>query len=818
MPLRRIFGSLVLCFIITGSLHAQWRSIGDLEAYTLEGNKVTLTSGSSSVQITVLKSDLIRVRLAPNGRFQPDQSWAVVKTHWPIVQPEVKTTESDIRIATSELVMIVKKKPLRLTFLDRDGTILNRDDEARGMCWDGAAVRVWKEMPETENYYGFGEKAGALNRKFKHMTMWNSDIPAYKADTDPLYQTIPFFYGLDRGAAYGIFFDNSSWSSFDMGKEFPDRYSFGALGGELNYYFFSGPSPRKILERFTELVGRAPLPPRWSLAYQQCRWSYYPESRVRKLASDFRSKRIPCDVIYLDIDYMEGYRIFTWSKKDFPHPKSMISDLARDGFKIAVIVDPGIKVDSLYHAYRSGLSGDHFLKYPDGKTYVGKVWPGACAFPDFSKATTRAWWGKNFEVLTEAGVRGFWNDMNEPSVFDVPSKTVELNVIHDDNGLKTPHTKNHNTYGLLMTRATYEGVRGLRPGERPFVLTRASYAGGQRYSAAWTGDNISSWEHLEMAVPVMLNLSISGQPFVGTDIGGFVGSPDGELYARWLQLGVFSPLMRTHTEWGSKDQEPWSYGPTYENINKATIELRYKLLPYIYDAMAQASATGVPPMRPLAFEYPDVVGFLTEGTQFMFGDDLLIAPVLWPGATNREVRLPKGGWYDYWSGKKYEGNTSVTVGAPINRIPIFVKAGAILPMQQVLQYSDQAPIDPLTLTFYPTDSSSSEYYEDDGHSFAYEKGEYLKRVFGQKKTERSMEILIGRVEGSYRPPDRSRLLQLLDVPKTPQSVRLSGTTLPRVLLGQVRTAKAGWAYDLSTRTIWMKMRDTWDEETISITY
>ena len=818
MPLRRILGSLVLCFIITGSLHAQWRSIGDLEAYALEGNKVTLTSGSSTVQITVLASDLIRIRLTPEGRFQPDQSWAVVKTDWPTARPEVINTSEDIRIATEEVVLIAKKKPLRLTFLDREGTILNRDDDARGMSWDGAAVRVWKEMPETENYYGFGEKAGALNRKFRHMTMWNSDIPAYKADTDPLYQTIPFFYGIDRGKAYGIFFDNSFWSSFDMGKEFPDRYSFGALGGELNYYFFSGPSPGKILQRFTELVGRAPLPPRWSLAYQQCRWSYYPESRVRKLASDFRSKRIPCDVIYLDIDYMEGYRIFTWSKKNFPNPKSMISDLARDGFKIAVIVDPGIKVDSLYHAYRSGLSGDHFLKYPDGKTYIGKVWPGECAFPDFSKAATRAWWGKNFEVLTEAGVRGFWNDMNEPSVFDVTSKTVELNVIHDDNGLKTPHTKNHNTYGLLMTRSTYEGVRGLRPGERPFVLTRASYAGGQRYSAAWTGDNIASWEHLEMAVPMMLNLSISGQPFVGTDIGGFVGSPDGELYARWLQLGVFSPLMRTHTEWGSKDQEPWSYGPAYEKINKATIELRYKLLPYICNAMYQASTTGLSPMRPLAWEYPDVAGFLSEGTQFMFGDDLLIAPVLWPGATNREVRLPKGEWYDYWSGKKYEGNTSVTVVAPVNRIPIFVKAGAILPTQQVVQYSDQAPIDPLTLTFYPADSSTSLYYEDDGQSFAYEKGGYLKRIFGQKRTERSMVIAIGRVEGSYRPPDRSRLLQVVDVPKTPQSVRLSGTTLPRVLLGQVRTAKAGWAYDLSTRTIWMKMRDTWDEETVSITY
>ena len=814
MRIKIILPFLVLAASV--SLRAQWHTLGTLDSYRVEENQIILSSGSSVVQLTLLAPDLVRVRLAPTGAFGPDYSWAVIKTDWPTVKPEVIESNENLRIVTPELEVVVQRRPLRLSFIDRQGHLLNRDDEAFGMCWDGSSVRVWKEMPFAENYYGFGEKAGSLDRKYHDMTMWNSDIPAYKADTDPLYQTIPFFYGINEGRAYGIFLDNTYWSSFDMGKEFRDRYSFGADGGELNYYFFYGPSPKKILTRFTELVGRMPLPPRWSLGYQQCRWSYYPESRVRTLAQTFRQKKIPCDVIYLDIDYMEGYRIFTWSKKNFPDPKKMISDLAKDGFKIAVIVDPGIKVDSSYDAFRTGLAGGDFLKYPDGRLFIGKVWPGECAFPDFSRPEARRWWGSNFSALTSVGVRGFWNDMDEPSVFDTPTKTVDLSVLHYDHGLMTPHTKNHNVYGLQMTEGTYEGVRSIVPGERPFVLTRASYAGGQRYSAAWTGDNVSSWEHLQMAVPMLLNLSISGQPFVGTDIGGFVGSPDGELYARWLELGVFSPLMRTHTEWGSKDQEPWSYGATYEAINKATIELRYKLLPYLYNVMYEASSTGIPPMRPLAFEYPDDGNFVRNETQFMFGDDLLIAPVLQPDQTKREVRLPKGEWYDYWTGRGYRGNESVTAEAPIDRIPIFVKSGAILPTQQLLQYSDQAPIDPLTLTFYPADSSGSTYYEDDGHTFAYQGSSYWKRSIGQRRTETSVDITFGKVEGSYRPPDRSLVLEILGLATIPQKVQIAGQELPRVALTSLHDGREGWSYDRVSRLVRVKMRETSEGRTVSI--
>ncbi|MBI3788913.1 MAG: glycoside hydrolase family 31 protein, partial [Ignavibacteriales bacterium] len=773
---------------------AQWQSVGYVSSYRVEEpNSILVQAGRSALHISLLAPDLVRIRLAPNGAFASDQSVAIVKRDWQGIKPIVTQTPAEIRIATSEITVVVKKSPLRISFLDHEGNIINQDDREHGMSWDGKAVRVWKDMPVNENYYGFGEKSGSLNRKYKHMTMWNTDIPAYKADTDPLYQSIPFFYGVRNGKAYGIFFDNSYWSSFDMGKEFPEKYSFGATGGELNYYFFYGPSPKKILTRYTELVGRMQLPPRWSLGYQQCRWSYYPESRVRKLAKDFRSKKIPADVIYLDIDYMEGYRIFTFSQKNFPQPKKMISDLAKDGFKIAVIVDPGIKADSSYHAFQSGIEQDVFLKYPNNKLFIGKVWPGECAFPDFSNPVARTWWGENFNVLVDAGVRGFWNDMNEPSVFDVPTKTVDLNVIHNDNSLLTPHAKNHNTYGMQMTQATYEGVRKLRPTERPFVLTRASYAGGQRYSAAWTGDNVASWEHLELALPMLLNLSISGQPFVGSDIGGFIGSPEGELFARWLQLGVFSPLMRAHTVINSADQEPWSYGATFEAINRKTIELRYRLLPYIYTTMYQASLSGIPAMRPLVLEYPEDESYGWNGTEFLFGDDILVAPVLWRGETKRELRLPKGVWYDYWTNDRYDGGKNVTVNAPVDRIPMFVKAGSIIPSQQVVQYTDQAPIDPLTLTVYPAKGvSSSLYYEDDWHTFEYEQGKFFKRTITQTNTGRSVKLVLGEAAGSYVPRPRFLAVRFVDVSAEPRQVLIGGEKISKTDEARLLSSKQGW--------------------------
>ena len=813
--MKRFFVAVLAIFFAAHS-QAQWHSIGAMDSLSVSKQGVVVFSGKSALAIDVLSNDLVHIRLAPSGVFDDSPTPAVIKHEWPGTNVALEQTAEAAELRFAGGRVRITRNPVRLSFLDSDGTVISADDAGKGMAWDGDEIRVWKNMPQDECYYGFGEKAGRLMKRDASMTMWNSDIPSYQADTDPIYESIPMFYGIRGGKAYGIFFDNSYRSSFDMGKESNRYYSFGASGGELNYYFFYGPSPEQIVSRYTELVGRMHLPPLWSLGYQQCRWSYAPEARVREIAQNFRTRKIPADVIYLDIDYMEGYRIFTWSHEKFPHPKKMIDDLSAMGFKIAVIVDPGIKNDPSYHAFRSGSAGDLFLKYPDGRPYVGKVWPGECVFPDFSNPAARKWWGAQFKVLADAGVRGWWNDMNEPSVFDVPTKTIDLSVIHNDNGHFTTHAKNHNTYGLQMTQATYEGVRRLLPEERPFVLTRASFAGGQRYSAAWTGDNEASWKHLQMVLPMCLNLSISGQPFVGSDIGGFVGYPSGELFARWLEVGVFTPLMRAHSVINEKNKEPWEYGAKFEAINRSTIELRYKLLPYIYTTMQQASETGVPAMRPMAFAYPADPIFHWEQTEFMFGPDLLVAPVLWEGATTRSLRLPEGTWFDFWTDQRYEGGRNITVAAPIDRIPIFVRGGASIPTGPVVQFVGEHPVDPLTITVYPGPASSSLYYRDDGRTFDYEKGEFEKRTIEQSAGGSGRTVILSKAEGTFDAPARRLKITFVGMERKPAEVTVNGRTVRLLLDRESGKGTDGWTYDAKKSRVMVNLQDSPSKMIVSV--
>ncbi|MDZ7262225.1 MAG: DUF4968 domain-containing protein, partial [candidate division KSB1 bacterium] len=572
------------------TLKANFQFLGNVQSFHQQQNQLILNCGVPQVQITVLAPDLIRIRMTSNGHFPEDHSYAVVKTDWPATEPSVQDSPHEIVITTAELVLRINKSPCRLAFYDQAGNLINKDYPPFGMGWDGDKITCWKEMTPDEKFYGLGEKVGGINKRGHTWVMWNTDAFGYTDITDPLYQSHPFFLGLRQGRGYGIFFDNTYRSEFRLASGTDEFYSFGADGGEMNYYFFYGPGLKKILTRFTELVGRMPLPPKWALGYQQCRWSYYPESEVRRIARTFREKQIPCDVIYLDIHYMDGYRCFTWDKQRFPDPKKLLADLEAMGFKVVVIIDPGIKVDPGYWVHDQGLAGDHFCKYPDGRLYVGQVWPGNCYFPDFTRPETRFWWGSLYTQLLEQGVDGFWNDMNEPAVWGGTFPDV---VQHHDFGQTVDHSKIHNVYGLEMARGTYEGNLRLRPDRRPFVLTRAGFTGVQRYAAVWTGDNTATWNHLSLCLPMCLSLGLVGVPFVGYDIGGFSGSPSPELYSRWLQLGSFTPLCRTHSALGTAAQEPWVYGDDFETINRNFIQKRYKLLPYLYDAFHEASISGL---------------------------------------------------------------------------------------------------------------------------------------------------------------------------------------------------------------------------------
>jgi alpha-glucosidase len=604
---------------------------------------------------------------------------------------------------------------------------------------------------------------------------------------------------LRGGRAHGIFLDNTWRSFFDVGREQANLLTFGAAGGDLDYYFINGPDPKKVIERYTALTGRMPLPPLWSLGYQQCRWSYYPEARVRRLADTFREKQVPADGLWLDIHYMQDYKPFTWSHDRFPNPEKMISDLSAQGFHLVTILDGHPAAQKGYAPYDEGVAGHYFVKKPDGSIYEGSVWPGNCAFPDFSNPAAREWWGGLYKSLLDVGVAGIWNDMDEPSVFGMPYGTMPGNVIFDNEGQPSDSLEMHNVFGQLMSRSTFEGLSRLQPDKRAFVLTRSSFAGGQRYAAVWSGDATADWSSLRQSVSMLLGMGVSGFPFVGSDIGGFVRMPSAELCTRWLQTAVFYPFMRMHTSIETPDKEPWSFGSRFEEINKRAINLRYELLPYIYNVMQRASETGVPALRPLFLDFPGDGRAASIDDEFLFGSDLLVAPVLWEGTDSRDVYLPAGDWFNYWTGKLYAGNSTISILVTLDSIPIFVRGGGFIFRQPVVQCTGKMPGNPLKVLIAPATESESSLYEDDGESLKYRNGDFMKRHFHQTNNDQSVAVEIAAPEGSYRPAKRDLILETwLNVEPKSVTKQFGNTTksetLARLNSTDLAGSSKGWSY------------------------
>jgi len=795
-----------------------WWSVGVMAAPDWDGKTLSFHGDQGNLAITPLSDDVVRVRFTLAKAFGRDHSYAVINQHLGTPAAKVAIGSALTTLSTATLKVVIQQNPLRLEFQNASGESLDADDATRGLAFADASFRLAKRLRGDEHVYGFGEKNGRLDKRGWQLggynyVMWNSDIYRYDSSTDPTYTSVPFFMVVRAGQAHGIFLDNTWRSTFDVGRERQDLLTFGAEGGDLDYYFVNGPEPRKVLERYTALTGRMPLPPRWALGYNQCRYSYFPEARVRQVADELREKNIPCDVMWLDIHFQDNYKPFTWDKDRFPDPQKLISDLAAQGFHTVCIVDAHPKVEKGYEPYDTGIAGNHFVKRPDGTVYEGPVWPsladhnpGLSVFPDFSRPATREWWGDMLKNFTDLGIAGIWNDMNEPSVFVGPTGTMPVDVIHDNEGKPTTHREIHNVYGQLMSRATFEGLEKLRPNERPFVLSRSTFAGGQRYAAIWPGDNTADWSSLRQAISTLLGLGISGFPFVGSDIGGYAYACTPELFTRWLQVGTFSPFMRVHAEFGSPDKEPWSFGPHFEAINKRAIELRYRLLPYIYNAMEQASETGVPAMRPLFMDYPEEEGAAGVDDEFLFGSDLLVAPVLREGATDRLVYLPKGDWYDYWNGRHFAGAGLTNMPVTLENIPLFVRGGGFIYRSPIVQNTGEFPGKPLEVLVMPGSDSSASFYEDDGATLNYRQGQFFKRTFHQTRSDDSVTLDIGAPEGAYRPSARDLVLEVrLD--QEPKMVTLqdenaaSSAGLPRLAADGLTGAAVGWTYADGTVTV-----------------
>jgi alpha-glucosidase len=716
-----------------------FKDIGSVRQVAVKDGTIHLQCENGDVAILFYTEEIVRVVMNPLQTPTLATSVAVIKERED-VSFEMEEYSERLLIATRKLQIDLHKSPLRIAIKDKTGRLLVKDGE-KGMGYTNERhVIGYKEMKEEEYFYGFGEKTSFLNKRGEKMTMWNSDVYApHNPEIDALYQSIPFLLALNEGKAYGLYFDNTFKTVFDL-KSSDNEYSFSAEGGQLDYYIFGGPTLKEVIQQYTSLTGRMPLPPKWAFGYHQSRYSYETAEEVRELVNQFQKRNIPLDAVYLDIHYMDGYRVFTFDPFCYPHPKELVEELNQAGVHVVPIVDPGVKVDSEYDVYRDGVEKDLFCKYMDGTLYTGDVWPGKSVFPDFPNKNVRTWWGNQHSFYTEIGIEGIWNDMNEPAVFN-ETKTMDVQVVHNQDGEKKSHRELHNVYGLYMGEATYSGLKRLLNGKRPFVLTRAGFSGIQRYAAVWTGDNRSFWEHLQMSLPMCMNLGMSGVPFCGIDVGGFAHDCTPELFARWIQVGAFFPFFRNHSAIQTKRQEPWMFGEKVEQIAKKYIGLRYQWLPYIYTLFREAAQTGVPVMRPMVLEYPQDKETYEMHDQFMLGSDVLIAPVMSPSQKYRVVYLPEGEWYNYWTDERIVGSQYIMVEAPLDTLPIFIKSGAILPHGEVKRNTAEADRQ-LTIHLYGLEEGTSTFtlYEDDGTTFEFEQGCYFEQNIEVHYTSTNVNI------------------------------------------------------------------------------
>jgi alpha-glucosidase len=725
-------------------------------------NGTVVSNDAASVSVTALTDSILRVRVVKAGSQPPeDASWAVSSA---VRGKSVDVQRVSGGFQTGSLSVRIDPANLRLTVTDLQGRKIV-DDVAGVMSFDGNRFTLRKAMPAGEQYYGLGDKTGPFNRRGASYVNWTTDAWGFDRGTDPIYKSIPFYIASGGpGGAYGLFLDNTWRSSFDFGHRDEGTLAISADGGPIDYYIVAGPTVADVVRRYTDLTGKAPLPPRWGLGYQQSRYSYMSATEVSEIANRLRADRIPTDVIWLDIDFQDRNRPFTTNAKHFPDLKGLARDVGKHGFKLVAITDLHIAhaPNEGYAPYDSGIAGDHFLKNPDGSLYVAPVWPGPSVFPDFTRKVSRDWWGGLYKQFVDDGIAGFWNDMNEPAIFETPTKTMPIDTVHriesDQFAARTAtHAEVHNVYGMENGRATYEGLLKLRPNVRPFVMTRAMFAGGQKFAVTWTGDNSSTWDHLKLAVQQMLNLGMSGVPWSGADIPGFIGGASPELATRWFEIGAFTPIFRGHSANSSPRAEPWVDGPEHLAIRRRFIEERYRLMPYFYAVAEQTARTGDPFMRPVFYDYPDLAkGPCDTSVAFTVGRDLMVVPSPKPESTYAyDACMPGPGWFDYWSGLPVSGERKPDVPFEVvketptlDRLPVFVRAGAIIPRQPLTQSTSETPNGPLELHVYPGQDCSGQLYWDDGVSI---RGASLRQTVRCTLGKDGIMLHFDKREGSFRP-------------------------------------------------------------------
>ena len=685
----------------------------------LDGDAVRMSLGSHAALVQMLDGETIAITLKSvrsEAEALKRHSWVVSEEHQ-VLPWQISNDGTPTRLHCAKTTVDIAPDPLSWRIFHQDQQDIARSG-ASAFSAGPRGLRFQIEIHEQARIFGLGEKGRGFNRRGHVYEMWNTDAFLYDRGRDPLYKSIPFFMVVHEGHACGFFLDAPERQTLDCAATDPTRMGMLVHGAnEATFYVLPGPSPREVLRRYFELTGMPLLPPRWALGYQQCRYSYANAQRMLDVARGLRERQIPCDVLYLDIHYMDGFRSFTWDTRAFPDPAAMLRSLHDQGFHVVAIIDPGLCSKSVQsigaQAVREGL----VVTDDSGQPATGEVWPGTCVFPDFANEDARKWWGSHYSNLLKMGLDGFWNDMNEPASMDSPTGTLPEHAVHQGPAGALRHSAFHNIYGHMMAKATVEGVSNLRPGVRPFVLTRAAYAGTHALAASWGGDNSSTWEDLRLSVEMAQHMAASGFSLYGPDIGGFEGRASPELFLRWMQVGTFMGLMRSHAYLGTPDQEPWCFGEEWTTRIRNAIGWRYRLRNYLYSHVHRHHRGALPLVRPLWMIWPECDRLHNKSDAFMCGRDLLVAPVLHPDAPTRTIPLPPGRWYRFPDGKAIpEDLHEWTVHTSLEEIPVLVRAGAIIPVQDVLQNMQEPDSETLHLHVFANGDGDFEFVEehDDG--------------------------------------------------------------------------------------------------------
>ena len=781
--------------------------LGRLRAVDQRGSDVVFSFESSDLVLTSLLPNLIRhTWVQKHWRLYADRvidGCAVRRRFWPADRAVTITeTTEKIIVRMGDLLVEATRDPFHLRYCASDGEPFLEEAGDGGLSWSYWDYSLQYALSADDHFYGMGQADQLvdhldLDHRGHIREVWNQHSP-------PATTIFPWLLSL-RG--YGLLVDNPNRAAWDLGQSDPARFAYRARGGGLQYYVFFGPALPRLLQTFFELTGFPPLPPRWIFGLLQSRYGYRNRLELETIAETFRAKKLPCDALILDVFWFKEMGDLAFDSIDWPDAREMISRLKQKGFRAMVIEEPYLTLKS--RNYPEALSHGYLARHYDGTAYTFDFWPGECALVDFSNPAAREWWSQKHKPLLELGIDGWWADLNEPA------KHFQDMAHHSG-----PAASVHNSFALFMQQAIHDAHQRYAPERRLFILSRAAFPGSQRYGVAlWSGDVDMTFASLRKQVAVGLNVGLAGIPLWGTDIGGFGfgGKCSAELYARWFEFGAFCPLCRPHGD-QTELREPWQFGSEIEAICRKYLQLRYRLLPYIYSIAREACTSGIPIMRPLVLEYPKDPHVCNLADEYLFGRDILVAPILDEGAAERTVYLPAGVWIDFWTEESWVGPRFLKVHTELDTIPLFIRQGAIIPMGPDVQYSSERPLDPLTLEIYRGCDGAFTLYEDDGETSAYQNGAFAETRFAMRDTPEALICHLGERQGSFAGQQLPRTI-LLNIHNQPpvNSVCCDDVAVPAVpACDSLGDADSGWWWNAGRHILTIKLTQLIDARVIRV--